>query len=95
MGTNQRRCLLTFAAAGALLRAIGGILVAALSYFYPEANALALFDIPTLGVYMMATLIGFGTDIVNASDIFFFFIGLATWTVIGLIVGFLACRHCA
>ena len=57
------------------------------AHFEPDYHMLPLADIPTLGVYVLATFVGISVEIVNAFDVQFLLVGVVVWTVLGSLTG--------
>jgi hypothetical protein len=68
------------------MRIVFGGLAIGLAMINPEANMLALLDLPTLGLYWLAGIFGVHAHVTTAADPLFFLIGSATWFSIGTLL---------
>jgi hypothetical protein len=83
-----RKPLLIGLMAGGIRALLGGLLML-LCLLYPETHLLALADFLTLGTYWILTLAGVELAIEGAFETRFLLIGITTWFVAGIFLGFL------
>jgi hypothetical protein len=67
-----------------------GVLLIFMQRSSPESSMLVMLDLPTLGSYSVLHLAHVDMNIVDAEDRTFFVIGVATWAILGLAVGWLS-----
>lgn len=71
----------------AILRAAGGFALGLWARVNPEADMLALTDVPTMAVYAAMSCLGSEVEIVNAGDGRFLLVGTTVWFFLGLVGG--------
>lgn len=73
----------------AVSRLVLGLIVAVWSSMNPEADMLALFDLPTLGVYALIAKLGGQVEIRDAGDLRYLAAGVVIWFALAYVVAHL------
>ena len=88
----RARFILIAAVTGCVGRVLIGLMVMAMDRFTHESDMLLLFDVPTLGVYLLLAQLGYVYDVHDAYDMRFLAVSSLTWIVVGGVVGWIVWR---